>query len=182
MSGLQIQKTDDRLVLSSRMDARRVAIGCAGFAAASLCLALLGALGLVFEATRERTVAEVDVAEFLNPAHNHFGFLWILCCIVLAATVPIYLWRVQRAGLVIAFDREAGVLTRNGRIVTRLARIEFVRLLRTVDSAGRTLHRVSILHDDGHDLVLDESYDPDDLRPVAAEITDFLGVDLRRSP
>lgn len=182
MARLQVTKTDDRLVLSTRMDARRAAIGCIGFLAATLCLILLGALGLVFEATRDQPTPDLEAAEFLNPLHNHFGFLWLLGSLLLAAIVPFYLLRIQRSADVLSFDREEGTVAHNGRVVTRLPRIEFVRLLETSDTAGRTLYKLSLVHDDGHELALDESYDPEDVQYIGAEITDFLGVDLRRSP
>lgn len=177
MPGFQIWETDDLLTLRMPVDARRVAVGCGGFAAAAFCLMLLGAAGVWMEATSTETGG--DVAAFFDPARNHFGFLWLVALALLAAFLPYYVWRVSRSGVILAFDRADGVLRRNGLVVCRLVRIDAVRMAAVRAPGERRLYRVDVVYDDGCKLLVDESHDLDDVRPAAVAIADFLGVELR---
>lgn len=177
MTGFLISESEDVLTLSMPVDARRVAIGCGGFGIAFLCLTLLGAAGVWMEASTARDAG--GPAGFFDPGQNHFGFLWLVALALLAGFVPFYVWRVSRSGVTLAFDRGEGVLRRNNAVVCRLVRIEFVRLAAVRRTQGQRCFRVSVFYDDGNELLVDESPDIDAVRPAAAAIADFLGVDLR---
>src|SRR5207248_2549251 len=111
--------------------------------------------------------------DFTDPHANHFGFLWLVGVALVAVLLPIYAVLIYRMRLVYVFDRTTNRFAHNGKQIAPLRRIESVRFSRHDDCDDRAIFRLAVVHSDGFTCELDEWYDEDELRAVAAAIADF---------
>ncbi len=137
------------------------------------CLAPLGILGVMQAASHEQGGSQPPLLGFTDPHANHFGFLWLLGVGIIAISLPVYAVKLYSANITYLFDRAAGRLTRNGKSIARLNRIEAVQLWQFEDSDDRSILKLSIVHSDGFVHEIDEGYDEAEMRAVAQEIAEF---------
>lgn len=178
MSDFDILRDPDRLIL--RMpegNARLLRLGCPLACFATLCLLILGVLGIIHEEFAGVVVA-ADQPQFLDPRVNHFGILWGIGFAFLVIFVPLYVIYAPRSALVFTFDRWTGRFSRNHKEICALHRIEQVRIRRMCDEAGIHSLRLVIIYLDGHEMIIHESEDEDEIHRLAAEIADFMEVSV----
>ena len=178
MSQFDISRSEEQLTLKHPLSVQVLPTGCLLFAAASLCLALLGLLGILEDAQGFGSGVAADSAHFFHPAHNHFGYFWLLGALLMLVLVPWYLVTANRSALVFTFERNTGLFLRNGRVVTRIGRIEYVCLRERQDPDEAFFYELSIVYADGHEMLIDNSYDEQQIASLAKEIAGFLETPL----
>lgn len=172
MGRFAILKTDDSLLLVQSNERRHFVAGCVMFFISSICISLLGLLSLVEEMNPAHTGSS------FTPQGNHFGFLWLVGCIAMIVFLPLYILAGKRSGLVYGFNYTTGLFTRNGKLITRLPKIEYVQVQTTHDPDDRPAYRLSVFYGDGYEIALDEDYDEYAIREMAQEIAKFTEVRL----
>ncbi len=173
MSRFDVFKDDERLTLTQPTNDRLLAAGCPLFLLALVCVTALGLLGLVQDLHGSH--ARGDGA-FFHPRGNHLGFLWLVALLLMLFLVPFYLIKADRSRLVFSFHRAAGLFLRNGEIVTPLRRIEYVRVHPVRDPDDAYCYQLAVVYADGHEITLHSSYDEREVRDLAGEIGNFIGV------
>jgi hypothetical protein len=176
MSRYDIIRDDEKLMLSTPVERRMIAAGCPLFLFASASLLVLGTLSVIYQSRRQPGRQASDLSALFDPHVNQFGFLWLMAVVFIAAMVPIYAYFVRRWSTAYCFDMSKGALLRFGKPVTWLSRIEFIRVTRTRDADEHADFAVVIVHDDGHELKIDESDDEGEMRWLAREVAEFTGV------
>ncbi len=176
MGRYDIIRDDERLTLTTPVERRMVAAGCPLFLFASASLLVLGTLSVIYESRRPTVKSTTELSALFNPHINQFGFLWLMAVLFIAAMVPIYAYLIRRWSTAYCFDMSKGALLRFGKPLTWLSRIEFIRVTRTRDADEHAEYAVVIVHDDGHELKIDESDDEREMRWLAREVAEFTGV------
>lgn len=177
MRQFEIDAEPDRLTLTLPVERRLVAAGCPLFLLSSACLLALGGLSVLQESD-SRDPGVGAASRFFNPHANEFGFLWALACLFLVVFVPFYVWMVRRTSTVFTFDRARGEFFRYGRTVTRLSRIEQVRVRRLRDPDGYADFEVAVVYGDGRQEFIDDTPDEAEATVLAQKIADFVGVEV----
>jgi hypothetical protein len=181
MSRISIKREGKRLILTLSPPPARMAFGFLLLFFTLACLTPLGILGIMQAAVNEQGSSQSPTLGFTDPHANHFGFLWLVGVGLVAVALPIFAWKLYRANITYSFDRVSGKLTRNGKVIAPLRRIESVRLWQHEDCDDRMLYRLSIIHSDGFEHDIDESYDEAEMWSVAREVADFTHTDLKRN-
>lgn len=178
MSDFEILRDPERLILRlPEGDARLLRLGCPLACLATLCLLILGVLAIIHEEFAGVMVA-ADQPRFLDPRVNHFGILWGIGFAFLIIFVPLYILYAPRSALVFTFDRWTDCFLRNQKHVCALHRIEQVRIRHMCDEVGIRSLRLVIIYLDGHEMIIHQSEDEDEIRRLAAEIADFMEVSV----
>jgi hypothetical protein len=173
MTPFVVTGDENRLTLTQPLEGRLWSVGCPLFALALVSILLLGSLGLVYDSVHP--AAHRD-SGFFDPHDNHLGFLWALALLVVAALLPIYLKVTTTSCIVYQLDRTTGWFTRADTPIARLGHIERVCVRAVTDPDERYLYRLVVLHDDGHEFTVQESYDEMTVWSVAEAIAGFVGV------
>lgn len=179
MSRISVKREEKRLVLTLSPPPARMAFGFLLLFFTLACMTPLGILGVMQAASEEHGTREALSLGFTDPHANHFGFLWLLGVLLIAIALPIYAWKLYRANITYVFDRVTGKLTRNGKVVAPLRRIESIRLWQYEDCDDRSLYKLSIVHSDGFEHDIDEEYEEAEMRSIAHAIADFLHTTLK---
>src|SRR5579872_1130706 len=156
MSRFDIARDEEQLTLTLPAPPWRMAVGFLLLCFTIACLTPLGILGVLQETPSHRGMSPAGSLGFTDPHANHFGFLWLIGFCLILVLLPVYAVKMYRACLVFRFDRATGRLTRNGRTVAPLRRIEAIRVTRTDDADDRSLYKLSIAHSDGFLVEIDE--------------------------
>src|SRR2546423_13796731 len=180
MCRYDVLKEEDRLTLALPIERRLMMAGCPLFLFASACLLVLGFLTIATEAHSLRDHHAGDVDRLFNPHVNQFGFLWLVACLLIAGFVPIYAYLVRKYSMAYCFDLSKGAVLKYGRPVTWLSRIEYLKIRRTRDPDDFSTYTLLLVHNDGYELVIDDSNEEPQIRLLAEEIAEFTGVHVVR--
>lgn len=175
MSRFDIQKQDDRLTLTLPPPTGQFfTVGCLLLVGSLLCLSMTGLLGLVYGDSHASEGIASETLSFFNPRTNHFGFLWLVGSLTMLVLLPVYVARLSRSDVTFIFDRAEAVFRRNGKIMARLPRIESVRIREQRQADGRFLYRLFVIHNDGYEVLIDESSEERETQQLGTEIASFL--------
>jgi hypothetical protein len=178
MNEFEILRDTDRLVLQlPEGNERLLRLGCPLACFATICLLILGILSILHEEFASVLVA-ADQPHFLDPRVNHFGILWGVGFAFLITFVPLYIIYAPRSALVFSFDRWTGRFSRNHKDICALNRIEQVRIRRMCDETGIHSLRLVIIYHDGHEILIHESENEEEIHRLAKEIADFIAVSV----
>ncbi len=179
MESFTIEHRGHQLILYRSSQGRLHSVGCIHFGIALCSVAVLGLLGLLWEAESGTDHTALNAQQLFSPHGNHFGFLWLVSMAIFLTIVPFYTARAYRAGTRIVFDLLTGTISVNGRLITTIARLEGVVVRTTRDPAGAPLHRVVLLHNDGAEWVMQTSYNKAEISALAQTVAKFLGLERR---
>jgi len=179
MSRISVKREEKRLVLTLSPPPARMAFGFLLLFFTLACLTPLGILGIMQAASDEQGTSHPASLGFTDPHANHFGFLWLLGIGFIAIALPVYAWKLYRANITYVFDRVTGMLTRNGKVIAPLRRIESIRLWQYEDCDDRALYKLSIVHSDGFEHDIDEEYDEAEMWSIAHMVADFIHTDFK---
>src|SRR5579862_4717633 len=163
MERFEIAQDEEQLTLTLPAPPGRMAFGFLLLFFTIACLTPLGILGVLQDTPSRRGLVPAGSLGFTDPHTNHFGFLWLVGFGLILIALPVFALKTYRACLVFRFDRAAGRVTRNGRVVAPLRRIEAIRVLRTEDADDQPLYKLSVLHSDGFLVPIDEGYDEEEI-------------------
>ena len=156
---------------------------CLLFAFTMLFVLGLGVLAVLQFATppplppHTHTYVGIDnPARFLSPEQNYFGFCWVLVLVALVFGIPVYVARVYRAALVFTFCRSDDAVLRNNRLITRLRKVEYVRLREIRDPDDRYLYHLDLVYGDGREMPVHSAYEERQVMNLANEIAAFVGT------
>lgn len=141
----------------------------------SLSILVLGVLSTL----RAAQTGVTDHGDFFYPKKNHFGFLWLFMTLGLLVGGPLVMARLYKAPLVFTFNGRNGTVFRNNELITRFRRIEAIRIEERKDPDGRFLYRLTLLHTDGHELLIYEVYEERLALNLANEISTFVHRPVR---
>jgi hypothetical protein len=178
-SDYDIHRDRDRLTLTKSLGDRITSTGCLLFFGAFASITAIGLLSLMQDVSfvdAGGRDAPQDDARFFHPRYNHFGYFWAVGSLLMLFLVPFYVVRAHRSSLVFCFDRTSGLFSRNGKPVAALARIEYVWIRETRDPDDAYLYLLLIVYSDGHELLIDNSYDERRIVNLAKEVAAFLDV------
>jgi hypothetical protein len=170
-----VEMTPQTLLITRHLGDRLLNWGCLWFGIAMISVMVMGFYAVMM-ALREGID---DSAGFLDPRRNHFGFFWMITSGLMLVSIPVYVVWAYRSRLTFRFDRTDNSFLRNGRRIGRLDRIECIRIRHEHDPDQNFSYRLIVEHGDGHQQVIDDSYDPMDVRPLAQILSDWLLVPLR---
>lgn len=178
MSNYEIIRDEERLTLATPTERRMLMVGCPLFLFAVACLMVMGALTILYESHHVDTRSAGDPSHLFNPHANQFGFLWLVACLFIAITLPLYAWVVKRFSNVISFDLAKGALLRYGKPITWLGRMEHVLIRRVRDVDHFVTYKLLVVYGDGREFLVDQSPEEWEIRLLAEEIAGFVGVDV----
>jgi hypothetical protein len=178
MSTYEIIRDDERLTLATPVERRMLLVGCPLFLFAVACLLVLGAVTLVYESHHVDSRSAGDPSHLFNPHANQFGFLWLIACLFIAITLPLYAWVIKRASNIFTFDLAKGALLRHGKPLIWLGRIEYLQIKRVRDVDHVSTYKLQLVYGDGRAILLDECQEEWEMRLLAEEIAGFIGVDV----
>lgn len=138
------------------------------------CILLLGIMAVV-----RQSRFDADASQFFAPRSNQLGFLWLSSTVGMFVVVPLYLRQVYGATETTTFSRTRRTVSRNGRPVTRFEKIECLQLRERRDPDGRFLYEVCLIHDDGSEKLLSQSYDERAAMNLANEVAAFSFSQVR---
>jgi hypothetical protein len=176
MQRFEITGDDDRLVLSMSLGYQRLGQGCLLLFLTTVCVTIIGILAVVQGDVAAGGKDLTKEAGFFDPHANHFGFLWLIATVLAGVALPLYIWKLYQTTVTFVFDRETDRFTRNGKVITRLSKVEAVRVRHSDDPDQRELHKLLVVYGDGFELPLDNWYDERETYYVAHEIAAFLGL------
>src|SRR5438552_7506429 len=156
MSSYEVIRDDERLTLATPTERRMLLVGCPLFLFAVACLMVLGALTILYESHHVDSRNAGEVSHLFNPHANQFGFLWLVACLFIAITLPLYAWVVKRLSNVFCFDLAKGALLKFGRPVTWLARVEYLLIRRARDVDHNSTYKLLLVYGDGREALIDE--------------------------
>jgi hypothetical protein len=175
MSRFEVSKDPERLTLSMALGYRRLLVGCLLLALSIICISMVGLMA-VLRAPSAGPMGNADPLLFFDRHANHFGFIWLVATLVMGLLIPVGLVRMMKSSLTFEFDRTAGLFTRNGRRISRLSKIEAVRIRREDDADDRSVYTLSVIHGDGFETAIENWYDLAAIRELARTISDYLRV------
>jgi hypothetical protein len=117
--------------------------------------------------------------DVLMPRSNHVGFLWAIASVAMLVVIPVYLGRLHRPALVLEFLRADKSVRRDGGIITRFERVEYLEVSESKDADGRYQYTLTLLYGDGQELVLERSYDEKAQLALADRLAAFVGTQVR---
>ncbi len=175
MNRYDMVREEERLTLTLPIERRLMNAGCPLFLLAAISVLALGFLSIAVEAHSVSDHAG-DPSRLFNPHQNQFGFLWLVACLMVTVFTPLYVYLVRRYSTAFSFDLSKGALLRYGKPVTWLSRIEYLRIRRSRDPDDFCTFSLVLVHNDGHELLVDESDEENEIRWLAREIAEFTGV------
>src|SRR5262245_27714123 len=128
MAHFELNRESDRLTLSHPIERRMMLVGCPLFALSTACLMFLAVLVVMNEEHSPAQLGGGELNKLFNPHVNHFGFLWLIACLLLAGFIPFYFIMIRRASTVFLFDKAAGEFRRHNKLIARLEKIEYFRI------------------------------------------------------
>jgi hypothetical protein len=146
-----------------------------------LALALLTIADAVVTAptAHHAYIAGLDRPErILEPADNHFGYLWLISAAAMIIAVPLCVRKAYQAALVFTFRRSDDAFLRGDYLITRLRKIECVRIHEILDPDDRYLYQLDIIYGDGREVQMYEGYEERDALNLGNEISAFVSVPL----
>ncbi len=147
--------------------------GCLLFSLTMLCILFLGVM-TVLRAADTNQIGTDDATQIFAPTKNHFGFLWMVSCIALFITIPVYMSRAYKPALTFTFDRSRDQFAQDNKTVTSLRRIEAVAIRETRDPDNTFLYLLHIVHTDGYEVLIHNAYDEREVMNLANEVGGFL--------
>lgn len=153
--------------------------GCLLFVMAMVAILALGFISVV--QTIEKTPLHEEPTKFFSPSQNHFGFLWLFGIVLMLVFIPYYVMKSYQAELVFTFRKSDDAFLRDKRLVTRLRKIEFVRIEETKDPDGRYLYLLNLIYNDGQEMLLHNGYDEREIMNLANELSAFIPCPVRWS-
>ena len=167
MQGFDVERDAYSLTLTRRSGPGQWWRACGLVGASAMVVVLLGVFAMV------RALGDGG-----PPRMNEFVWLWTLGVLAVAVLIPLYAWRALLCPTIIRFDSRTGTMSYRGRPVTSLRSIERLRVSRTPDCDGRTVYELAVLHTDGHEFLIDRTYDEAAIWIVGHEMADYLGVEI----
>lgn len=178
MPGILLDQEPRRLSLIVPLGERMARTGCVLFVIAFTCI-----LSLAFLAIRQEVASgndpSQDIVHLIHPRQNHFGFFWLIGSAAMFFVLPWYVKRAFSARIVYCFDLDTGLFTKDSKTLVPLKKIESIEVRPQMDPDGRYAFRLLVIHSDGYDVPLEESYDEERLVALAEQISSFLDVNLR---
>lgn len=171
---VEVDRNAAELVVTARERGSLPVHGCLFLLFSMGCILLLGMMAVVSQSR-----FDAHAGHFFAPRSNQLGFLWLFSTVGMFLVVPLYLRRVYGATVTTTFSRTQRIVSRNGRPVTRFEKIECLQLRERRDPDGRFLYEVCLLHDDGSEKLLSESYDERAAMNLANEIAGFAFSQVR---
>lgn len=171
---VEVDRNSAELVVTARERGSLPVHGCLFLLFSMGCVLLLGMMAVIAQRRYD-----AEASHFFLPHDNQLGFLWISATVGMFILVPIYLRKVYGATETVTFSRTRRTVTRNGRPVTRFEKIECLQLRERRDPDGRFLYEVCLLHDDGSEKLLSESYEERSAMNLANEIASFTFSQVR---
>jgi hypothetical protein len=181
MSRFEVSRDPERLTLTMALGYRRLLVGCMLLALTIVCITMIGLLA-VLHAPDSGPTGSSDPLLFFDRHANHFGFIWLFATVVMGVLVPVGLVRMLKSSLTFEFDKTTGLFTRNGKRITKLAKIEAVRIRRADDADNRSVYWLSVLHGDGFETAIENWYDLAEVRLLAHHVSSFLEVRTTGDP
>ena len=120
-----------------------------------------------------------DHGDFFVPSKNHFAFLWLISTIGMLVGCPLFVAHVYKSPVTFLFNARNGTIFRNSELVTRFARVEYIKLHEFRDPDSRFLYAISLVHTDGLELMIYEVYEERLAGNLAKEISTFLHRPVR---
>jgi hypothetical protein len=179
MSRISVKREEKRLVITLSPPPARMAFGFLLLFFTLCCIMPLGILGIMQAATSDKAANQSWAMGFTDPHANPLGFLWLVGVAIIGIALPIFALKLYRANITYVFDRAAGKLTRNGKVIAPLRRIEGIRLWQVEDCDDRSLFRLSVIHSDGFEHSIDEGYDDAEMWSIAHELADFTHTSVK---
>ena len=176
MSQYDIIREDGRLTLRKGLGDRLTGTGCLLFFCAFLSILFVGMLSLMQDVEFVGTGPQAEATRFFHPRHNHFGYFWGVGSLLMLVLVPVYVVHAYRSALTFRFDRIRQEFSRNGKLITRLPRIEYVWIRETQDPDRAYLYQLLVVYEDGYEMPIDVDYDEREIVNLAKEIAGFLDV------
>lgn len=172
-----VTNSPDQLVLRLENRGALTLQVCLLFLFTMMFVLILGIFAVVQTAQSGARSANMDdPARFFSPQQNHFGFLWLILSLGMFVAVPVYVRHLYRAALVFSFRRSDEAFLRDGHLVTRLRKIEYLTIREVRDPDARYLYLLNVIYNDGQDMLLHNSYDEREIMNLANEIATFVGV------
>jgi hypothetical protein len=147
--------------------------GCALFAVTMTAVMILGFLSIL--QTLETGGNYGDPSRAFTPTKNHFGFLWVLSTLMMLVLIPLYVVKAYRSALVFSFRKSDNTFRRDNRVVSKLSRIENVRIAESKDPDSHYLYLLHLCYGDGYEMLLHNGYDEREVMNLANEISVFVG-------
>ncbi|MDX1931107.1 MAG: hypothetical protein SFU56_00735 [Capsulimonadales bacterium] len=170
----------DELVLRMPKQGELSFLGCMMFGSTMLAVLIIGVMSVL--QNQGSTVRGIGVEQpsiLFSLRENHFGFLWLFGSALILFLLPLYVLRAYNADLVFRFRRSDDSFFRGSRRVTRLRRIEFVTIRETKDPDKRYLYLLSLVYNDGQQMLIHNGYDERATMNLANEISVFVGCPVK---
>ena len=178
MRHFELATDGERLTLSHPMERRLMIVGCPLFLLSSACLMFLAVLVVMNEEHSPALLGGGDLSRLFSPRVNHFGFLWLIACVLLSVFIPLYMILIRRASTIFSFDKNTGEFRRHGKLIARLEKIEYLEIRRDLDPDAFPRFDLVLIHNDGYEMLIDESQSEPEVLDLADEIAEFIGVDV----
>ncbi|MGC4046940.1 MAG: hypothetical protein QM758_24355 [Armatimonas sp.] len=171
---MTVREDEDRLVLRSEAGSDVTMKAVLFIGITIVCLFALGAISVFSGRSSGQDV--------LAPKGNNVGFLWAFSTVVMLVVIPWYLSKLHKPSFILELLKKDRSVRREGSIVTRFERVEFVEVSESMDPDGRHTYSVSIIYGDGQELMLEQSYEERDELALADRLAAYIGTQVRCSP
>ncbi len=170
---MTVREEDERLILRSESDNSTTARAILFLGITFACLTLMGAISVVSGRSSGQDIASVK--------GNNVGFLWIVATVVMIVAIPWYLSKIHKPTFTLELLKKDRSVRREGSIVTRFDKVEFVAVSEGKDSDSRYNYTVTLVYGDGQELVLEQSYDEKAELALAGKIAAYIGTRVQCS-
>ncbi|MEP6755319.1 MAG: hypothetical protein ABJA67_07450 [Chthonomonadales bacterium] len=177
MNRLEVTGDDERLIVSFADTQHKMWLGCLSLGVVGTTLTTIGILAIVLNSSSNSSPS-IGLHMF-HPHNNHFGFAWLVSTICAVIGLPFFVRWVFYSRTNFEFDKPTNKLTKTGKVITSLDKIEYVSVRNWRDPDGQSTFRLVISYSDGFDCTIDDWYDAREIGLVGKDIARFLDVDLR---
>lgn len=169
-----------RDILTLRMENRGefTMKACCAIGLAMLCICAVGVMSIIQTSDVATAPSGSGVMEapeqFFAPQHNHFGFIWLASSILMLVLVPVYIANAYKAAVMFTFDKAEDRFLCGKKQLSRLTRVEHLRLTEVKDPDARFLYLVDVIYGDGKQVLLHNGYDEREAMNLANEVSIFI--------
>ncbi|MGC4043947.1 MAG: hypothetical protein QM758_09130 [Armatimonas sp.] len=171
---MTVREEDERLILRSEGGTNVTMKAILFIAITFACLTLMGAISLVSGRSTGQDIVTMK--------GNNVGFLWALATVVMLVAIPWYLSKLHKPTFTLELLKKDRSVRREGSIVTRFDKVEFVAVSEGKDSDSRYNYTVALVYGDGQELVLAQSYEERNQLALADRLAGYIGTRVQCSP